>query len=267
MTKRLLRADRKQWLNSLAEKVQQGASDRDLHAFHKMVKVMCRSSLGRKGLRLMNAAGTMVDDEEQVSRMWHQHWQSHFNATGSVAPVSFCDRTTRVYDEPSVSFDPTCDPDIEDEFFTEAQVLSAIKHMNARKASPDSVPAQAWRVFGPTAAGPLAAMFNDFMHSRSVPLSYAGSRVVGVFKRKGSPYLVKNFRPVSLMMVEAKLFSKLLLGVLQKRLRQHCAQFGSGIATGTVFPQLIVRQLASAAKAAQLASGTIFFDICAAFDR
>eukprot|EP00971_Amphidinium_carterae_P193523 3840098-Amphidinium_carterae.1 len=272
MTKRLLRADRKQWLNSLAEKVQQGASDRDLHAFHKMVKVMCRSSPGRKGLRLMNAEGTMVDDEEQVSRMWHQHWQSHFSATGSVAPVSFCDRTTRVFDEPfdESSVNPsglTCDPDIEDEFFTEAQVLSVIKHMNARKASPDCVPGQAWRVFGPAAARPLAAMFNDFMHSRSVPLSYAGSRVVGVFKRKGSPYLVKNFRPVSLMMIEAKLFSKLLLGVLQKKLRQHCAQFGSGIATGTVFPQLIVRQLASAAKAAQLASATIFFDICAAFDR
>eukprot|EP00971_Amphidinium_carterae_P191659 3803166-Amphidinium_carterae.2 len=196
--KRMIRADRKSWLDELCKKVQGRADSHDLHNFHKTIRQLCHSAKSRKGLRLIDEHGVLVDDPCRVNCMWHQYWRQHFSAA-DVVPASFADRNSRC--------------------------------------------------------------------TRSVPLSYADSQVVGVFKKKGSPYSMQNFRPVSLMMVEAKLFSRLLLEMLQKRLSQHRAQFGSGASTGTAFPQLVIRQAASAARVGKFASGTVFFDICAAFDR
>eukprot|EP00971_Amphidinium_carterae_P341124 6479771-Amphidinium_carterae.1 len=246
--KRLIKADRKVWLQGLCERVQGRADSHDLHNFHKTIRQLCRSAKTRKGLRLMDDDGVLVDDADKVDHMWHCYWRHHFSAA-DVTPASFSDRDTRVFDEGLDGMQPTLYPlDDVDEDITEQQILQVIKRLQSRRASPDPVPARAWKVFAPLVASPLASLFTDFKQSRSVPLSYAGSQVVGVFKRKGSPYLMSNFRPVSLMMVEAKLFSRLLLEMLQKRLSQHRAQFGSGDSTGTVFPQLVIRQAASAAR-------------------
>eukprot|EP00971_Amphidinium_carterae_P265894 5274536-Amphidinium_carterae.1 len=222
--KRLIRADRKSWLQSLCDRVQGRADAHDLHNFHKTIRQICRSDKGRKGLRLMDNDGVLIDDRDKVNSMWHSFWRQHFSAT-DVTPASFSDRLTRVYDEPlGAEHGFAFSDETEDDDISELQVLQAIKRMESRRASPDPIPARAWKLFAPAIALPLARLFSDFKQTRSVPLSYSGSQVVGVFKKKGSPYVMKNFRPVSLMMVEAKLFSRLLLEMLQKRLRQHSAQ-------------------------------------------
>eukprot|EP00971_Amphidinium_carterae_P180966 3590313-Amphidinium_carterae.1 len=139
--------------------------------------------------------------------------------------------------------------------------------MHPRKAAPDLVPAETWKFVSHLVAEPLAHLFTDFCRRRCVPLAYAGSKVVAVYKRKGCPHSAASFRPISLMKVEAKLFSRLILEQLAKTLSHHAGQFGSGLNAGTGLPQLVVRQLAAIAHDRNLAHATLFVDIKAAFDR
>eukprot|EP00971_Amphidinium_carterae_P229084 4544181-Amphidinium_carterae.1 len=84
-----------------------------------------------------------------------------------------------------------------------------------------------------------------------------------------TPYeqLPPHRRAIALMKVEAKIMSRQVLTQLKKTLKHHAGQFGSGLYAGTSFPQSVVTQLAAIAKERELASGTLFVDICGAFDR
>eukprot|EP00971_Amphidinium_carterae_P343276 6482933-Amphidinium_carterae.1 len=69
--KRLIKSDRKVWLQGLCEQVQGRADSHDLHNFHKTVRQLCRSVKGKSGLRLMDDDGVLVDDTAKVDHMWH----------------------------------------------------------------------------------------------------------------------------------------------------------------------------------------------------
>eukprot|EP00971_Amphidinium_carterae_P174632 3461760-Amphidinium_carterae.1 len=52
-------------------------------------------------------------------------------------------------------------------------------------------------------------MLNSFVRKGAVPQSYAGARLVPVYKKKGSPLRCSSYRPVALLMLEAKLLARL----------------------------------------------------------
>eukprot|EP00971_Amphidinium_carterae_P027746 547073-Amphidinium_carterae.1 len=57
--KRLIKTDRKVWLQGLCERVQGRADSHDLHNFHKTIRQLCRSVKSRKGLRLIDDDGVL----------------------------------------------------------------------------------------------------------------------------------------------------------------------------------------------------------------
>ena len=55
----------------------------------------------------------------------------------------------------------------------------------------------------------LVSLFNDVLHLVIMPTSWKLTKLVLLFK-KGDPLLLKNWRPLSLINADAKLFTKIL---------------------------------------------------------
>eukprot|EP00971_Amphidinium_carterae_P000546 11051-Amphidinium_carterae.1 len=281
VTKRMLREDRRRWIDQNCANIHELKERNDMRGFHREIKRLSKSRGKRAGQTLLDAHGVAVTDKTVVGDIWMDHWKNHFDAM-EIDAVSFEDRATILFDDdstdlralPAYSGDdddlhiPSTESETTDVIkFTAQDVKNAIARMPARKATPDLIPSECWKLVADQSAPALAAMFNRYICHRCVPHSFAGSRVVSVWKKKGSVLCTKSYRPIALMKTEAKLMARLLLAQLTSRLKHHAAQFGSGHSAGTLCPQVIVRQLAAAAHSAELASATLFVDICAAFDK
>eukprot|EP00971_Amphidinium_carterae_P264844 5253334-Amphidinium_carterae.1 len=191
------------------------------------------------------------------------HWKAHFKGT-EVDACDFEDRCTLLLDDPSGT--PLADSDTDSYIYSADQIMRAIKQQPQHKVTPDLIPAEAWHIIGPQAAEPIAKFFTELQRCAAVPRSFAGARVVGVWKKKGDQMTATQYRPISLMKFEAKLWSKLLLGQMTTRLRHHRGQYGSGGTVGVAYPQLINRQFMAYCRSNNLPSATLYVDVSAAFD-
>eukprot|EP00971_Amphidinium_carterae_P161104 3194564-Amphidinium_carterae.1 len=138
--------------------------------------------------------------------------------------------------------------------------------MPVNRATADRVPSSAFTSLASQISSPLCALFNRCLATSSVPLSYSGARIVPVWKRKGSALQCTSYRPISLLLLEAKLFARLCLKTLESQLHFHSLQFGSGPRCGIEYPQIAVVQMASLALSSRSASASLFVDVSAAFD-
>eukprot|EP00971_Amphidinium_carterae_P123160 2438634-Amphidinium_carterae.1 len=226
---------------------------------HQAVKMICRPKGPCPGKRLKGPDGTILIDGEAVSAQWMQRWMQHFH-TGEVACPSFEDRCTLILDEGVRDTEGThelsADMGQAIPHLIGDDIRRAIKAQPRHKATPDIIPAEAWHMIADIAATPLASFFNSLYQRKAIPTAYAGAQIVAIWKKKGSILVPDQFRPISLMKFESKLWSRIILDQLVRRLRHHRGQFGSGIAVGVNFPQLLVRQLAGLAQAEKIPSVT-----------
>eukprot|EP00971_Amphidinium_carterae_P186550 3703383-Amphidinium_carterae.2 len=68
--------------------------------------------------------------------------------------------------------------------FTLDQVEFAIRCQPSHKATHDSISAEVYKLLAAMLGPPLCHLFNRCLLERSLPRSYAGSRVVPVWKKK-----------------------------------------------------------------------------------
>eukprot|EP00971_Amphidinium_carterae_P352011 6492384-Amphidinium_carterae.14 len=124
--------------------------------------------------------GMVISDKSQVSALWLQHWQAHFNAA-PVAAGSFSHRTRMTNSHFSA-----------DDLSTQSHcaLMLLILYGCCQRCHvgrlPDDVLAAAVTPLADLRP-PLEKLFNQFAATCSVPRSYSGARVVPVWKRKGSP--------------------------------------------------------------------------------
>eukprot|EP00971_Amphidinium_carterae_P102628 2031534-Amphidinium_carterae.2 len=227
-TRRMLKADRRKWFHDACEAIPSNVDTSRVSPIHlhKAVKRLCSDKLSRPGSRLRRSDGSIAVSPDEVSKLWMTHWKSHFNGI-EVEVADFEDRTTLLFDDPSGAAAHS-EPDSDVYVYSADQILRTIKQQPQHKVTPDAIPAEAWHIIAPQAAEPLAKYFTELQRCVAVPRSFAGARIVGVWKKKGDQMTVTQYRPISLMKFEAKLWSKLILGQLTARLRHHRGQYGSG---------------------------------------
>eukprot|EP00971_Amphidinium_carterae_P173826 3445582-Amphidinium_carterae.1 len=264
-TRRMLRRDRRMWFKNACDSLPRDADSGRIspNDLHEVVKKLCGKKGQRPGSRLRKPDGTIAIDKATVASLWMQHWKKHFQAD-EVEVVDFEDRTAWLRDLDETDGDLPLSDDAYQ--YTADRVLHVLMRQPKHKATPDLIPAEAWRMIAPQAAEALAQLFTRLHLEKAVPKSFAGARIVGVWKKKGCMMTPSQFRPISLMKFEAKLWSKLLLLQMIGTLRHHRGQYGSGATVGVVYPQLIIHQVTAFAQTRRAPSATIFIDVSAAFD-
>ncbi|KAH7673194.1 hypothetical protein AAVH_26712 [Aphelenchoides avenae] len=92
---------------------------------------------------------------------------------------------------------------------TVAEVENALKRFKIEKApGPDGITAEMLKAGGELLWEQLAKLFTDCMRKKRIPLKWKESRSVLLYK-KGDPNDVKNYRPICLLPVIYKLFTKI----------------------------------------------------------
>eukprot|EP00971_Amphidinium_carterae_P089072 1762831-Amphidinium_carterae.3 len=254
-TRAALRMDRRRWFDEAFARAAEHERGRASRELHQVVKALSKGPEHR-GARLRNQVGEVVTERSSVDQMWLEHWKGHFAACLGDAG-NFADRTRFT---PSARVRELLVAGVPAGFvFSADEVTKTIRSMPRWRATADAAPAAQ---LGP----PMAALFNECVREAAVPCSYGGARLVPVWKKKGSSHECASYRPVALLLLEAKVFARLCLQRLLPLLTFHCSQFGSGSACGVIFPQIIAQQVAAFAKEEKCSSATLFVDVVQAFD-
>ena len=104
------------------------------------------------------------------------------------------------------------------EDFTPEEILKCLNNMNSSKAcGPDKLPTRILKMCAVYIAEPLSKIFNNSVTEGKYPTSWKRAKVKPIYKGKGSPSDLTNFRPISLLPCISKVFEKLMF----KRFYQH----------------------------------------------
>eukprot|EP00971_Amphidinium_carterae_P028718 565442-Amphidinium_carterae.2 len=198
-----LRADRKAWFDVACAQAAVDERNRASRELHLAVKALSKGSEHR-GWRLKDGTGAVVTDRGIVEQMWLDFWTQHFDAKMGDAG-DFTDRSVLTTPGcPAVSSDIALPATFH---FTAAEVTKTIRSMPRWRATADSAPAAAVMQAAGQLGPPLAEVFNSCVRSSTVPRAYSGARLVPVWKRKGPAHDCASYRPVALMLLEAKVFA------------------------------------------------------------
>ena len=151
------------------------------------------------------------------------------------------------------------------------EVESVLKILKVGKASgPNGLSNYILRELSSEVSSPLCSLFNQSLHSGVIPKCYKEANVSPVPK-KGDLSLVSNYRPISLLNSESKVFEKLIFKYLYNHLQDN--NMLSSVQSGFIPGDSTVNQLTYLYHifCEALDSGkevrTVFCDISKAFDR
>ena len=102
------------------------------------------------------------------------------------------------------------------------EILRIILSLNNSKSSgPNSIPTEVLKLLGPNICYPLKEIINISFATGKYPDKLKIAEIVAVFKNKGDPRLVNNYRPISLLSNINKIFEKLVYARLYSFLELH----------------------------------------------
>ncbi|GAB0184565.1 mitochondrial enolase superfamily member 1 [Grus japonensis] len=124
-------------------------------------------------------------------------------------------------------WDPSC-PELEDrdcgnnKLPSDPEIVQdLLLHLDAYKSmGPDGIHPRVLRELADVIARPLQIIFQQSWESGEVPVDWKLANVVPVFK-KGKKDDPGNYRPVSLTSVPGKIMEKIMLGVIEKHLKDN----------------------------------------------
>ena len=102
---------------------------------------------------------------------------------------------------------------------TPVEVINVINGLDASKAcGPDKLPTKIIKMTAAFIAEPLSKLFNKSISEGKYPSSWKNATVKPVFKGKGSPSEIKNYRPISLLPCLSKIFEKIVFSRIYKHI-------------------------------------------------
>lgn len=168
--------------------------------------------------RIHDADGNVLTDEADIRKHLHSLYEAKFRRRDDDVPAgsNILDAVERtVTDDDNATL---CQP------FTADEVLAAVKKSPKRKSpGQDGITSEfyvaAWHIIGEA----LTLVFNDMWARRLVPADMS-TGVISLLPKTAQPRTAKDYRPITLLDVDLKIFARLLtarLAVLQDQLLHH----------------------------------------------
>ena len=154
---------------------------------------------------------------------------------------------------------------------TSEEVIKVIDSISTSKSSgPNSVPIKVLKLLKHDISAPISFLINRSFTTGVFPSVLKISKVVPVFKNKGSPLDISNYRPISLLSNIEKIFEKMMYSRLMSFLNRfdqiYTRQFGFRKAHSTVNTLInIVERIRKSLDKGEFACG-VFVDLQKAFE-
>ena len=154
---------------------------------------------------------------------------------------------------------------------TTEEIAKVIGSFSKSKASgPNSIPVKILKLINQSISMPISALINSSFESGIFPSVLKISKVIPVFKNKGSPLEVSNYRPISLLSNIEKIFEKVIysrvINFLEENHQIYSRQFGFRKAHSTENTLInIVERIRASIDKGEFVCG-VFVDLQKAFD-
>lgn len=186
---------------------------------------------------------------------------------------AFAQNFQSVYEKP-VNKNGTSTPDFSGTSFnfsvvTNNDVLNSIKKLKPKKSTgPDNIPAYIYKGIAEFIASPLQHIFNLAIKNKYFPDALKTAQITPVFK-SGNKNGVKNYRPISLTNVIAKIFETILCDDLYEFLKPKISKFQHGFMKdkSTTTNLSIMSEAAAEAILCRSQLDVIYTDCEKAFDK
>ncbi|KAK6763312.1 hypothetical protein RB195_023862 [Necator americanus] len=138
---------------------------------------------------------------------------------------------------------------------------------NRTASGPDRIRPEHLKSLPPVLINTLARLFTRYLSECKVPKQWKTSKTVLLYK-KGDPHDIGNYRPVCLLSVIYKLFTKVILNRIEKVLdeEQPCEQAGFRKGFSTIDHIHIVSKLIEVSREYKMPLCLTFIDLKKAFD-
>ena len=110
------------------------------------------------------------------------------------------------------------------QYFTisEEETLQMLNSLDANKSTgPDGLPTRFLKLTALLIAKPLSQLFNKSLSLGVYPTEFKIAHVKPIFKNKGSPSDISNYRPISILSVVSKIFEKLVYRNIYAHITDH----------------------------------------------
>ena len=178
-------------------------SRKDSYKYHKILKDIAGVRRDSEIPPLIATDGTIISDDNIKA----EKFNNYFCAQTDIRITDIQREHLREYENTQSKTINHLDTIV----FTSKDVLNVINGLDASKAcGPDKIPTRFLKMVAIYIAEPLAVIFNKSLSEGKYPHFWKTANVKPVFKGKGSPSDLKNYRPISLLPCASKIFEKLI---------------------------------------------------------
>ena len=211
------RADKRKYLEDLAEKAEEAASYGDSQTLYGTIRKL-GGNFGMPEVPVKDKEGKSIPGDQRQMERWAQHFEELLNRPPPDEPPDI---------EPAdEDLEVDCDaPDMD-------EILLAIKQQKSGKAAgPDNIPPEALKQAEEINTEVLHMLFKDIWEKEDIPNDWREGYIVKIPK-KGDLSQCSNYRGISLLSVPGKIFNRVILNRLKNavdpKLRDNQAGFRRG---------------------------------------
>ena len=215
--KRMTRADKKDYIEKLADEAEEAAGRNDLKTLYKINKQL-NNGFKNCDVPVKNKNGMVIEKEAEKLQRWKEHFESVLNRPDRphLADIQPADTDLDICTDPS----------------SLEEVTAAIKAMKSGKApGADGVTAEMLKADVNVTAPILTEIFKQIWEEGQIPEAWK-TGLIFKLPKKGDLGDCNNWRGITLLSLTSKVFSRIVLSrltaVLEKDLRPQQAGFRPG---------------------------------------
>ena len=251
--KRMTRADKKDYIEKLADEAEEAAGRNDLKTLYKINKQL-NNGFKNSDVPVKNKKGMVIEKEAEKLQRWKEHFESVLNRPDPphLADIQPADTDLDICTDP---------PSLE-------EVTAAIKAMKSGKApGADGVTAEMLKADVNVTAPIVTEIFKQIWEEGQIPEAWK-TGLIFKLPKKGDLGDCNNWRGITLLSLTSKVFSRIVLSrltaVLEKDLRPQQAGFRPGRSCSDHI--FTLRQILEQSKEWNTPLYIIFIDLEKAFD-
>uniref|UniRef100_K7EZ57 Reverse transcriptase domain-containing protein n=1 Tax=Pelodiscus sinensis TaxID=13735 RepID=K7EZ57_PELSI len=218
IVKRMVRADRRAFVDDLAKEAESAAARGEQGQLYRITKQVCGKYHSIVSPPIKDKQGKLLTTQAEQDARWAEHFKEILNRESSEEGVNICGRET--------------DLDINIDLPTKEEIISAIKKLkNNKTPGKDNLNAELFKIDPEIAAGILEPLFRTVCTEACIPEDWTKGVIIKIPK-KGAHSDCNNWRGITLLSIPSKILAKISIGristAVNEMLRKEQAGFRKG---------------------------------------
>jgi hypothetical protein len=216
--KRMARADKRLFMDKLAEEAEEAANKGEQGKVYKITKTICGKCRGTTDAPIADKKGRLLTTEEEQDARWAEHFNEVLNRPSPTTEPDIQEAETEL----DVNIEPP----------TREEIIAAIKSLKNRKApGQDNLNAELLKADPELAAQILQPLFASVWEEKKIPDDWSNGIIVKIPK-KGTLRDCSNWRGITLLSTPSKILTKIIIQRISEATDQQLRAEQAGFRKG-----------------------------------